>query len=178
MAFNIKLDIKWLIIPVLIIVGFSIFSSYQHRNNKQLETYNRQLSGDLNSAERELQSADHELGVSKSKLVTQKELSDILEKENEEKDKKFDEFVKKHNLRIKSRDRSLAQLNHSTPRPSRTSPASGKASMLPNAMTRGWNKSVQSNSVFISGGLWYWKSESTIFALAPSISLYSPDSSL
>jgi len=110
MAFNIKFDIKWIIIPAAIIVGLLIFGIGQHGNNKQLETYNRQLSGNLSDAERELQSAHYELGVAKSKLVTQKELGEILKNDNEEKDKEFEKFKKDNNLVIKSRDKSIAQL--------------------------------------------------------------------
>lgn len=110
MAFNVKLDIKWLIIPILLIISLSVFNTYQYNNNEELETYNRQLNGDLNSTERELQNSNYELGLSKSKLVTQKELNEILKNENEEKNEKFDNLVKKHKLEVKSRDISLARL--------------------------------------------------------------------
>jgi len=110
MAFNINLDVKWLIIPVLIVVGLLAFSGYQHKNNSELETYNRQLRNDLTSIEKELQSSNHELGVARSQLVTQAELADRLKNDNEEVDKEFEEFKKKHNLMIKSRDRAIASL--------------------------------------------------------------------
>lgn len=110
MAFNINLDIKWLIIPVILVVGLLAFNGYQHKSNSELETYNRQLRNDLTSVERELQSSNHELGIAKSQLMTQTELADILKNDKEEVDKEFDKFKKKHNLTIKSRDKTIASL--------------------------------------------------------------------
>jgi len=112
MSFNINFDIKWIIIPVtLIIVSFLGVKYYQNNiSNKRLEVYNRQLSGDLNELEEQLQGAHYELGVSKSKLVTQKELAKRLKKDNEEVDEEFEKLKKEHSLIVKKRDRTIAGL--------------------------------------------------------------------
>jgi len=110
MAFNINLDLKWLLIPVAIIIGLVVFNVNQCNGNAELDTYNRQLSGDLSSAERELQEAHYKLGVSKSKLMTQEDLMEKLRKDNEEKDAAFERFKEENNLVIKSRDKTIASL--------------------------------------------------------------------
>jgi len=79
-------------------------------SNKALETYNRQLQGQLTEKERELQALNTELGLSRSELMTQEELAKKLAKDNEEYDKKFAAFVKKHNLEVASRDKTIAEL--------------------------------------------------------------------
>jgi len=107
MAFDIKLDIKWVIIPIIIIVSLIAFSKYQNNSNTKLETYNRQLSGQLSESEKKFQKSNHEVGMLQSKLVTQGDLDKL---KNEEKDAKFDALKKEHNLRIKSRDRTIAKL--------------------------------------------------------------------
>ena len=90
-----------------------LFGGYAigHRSSSDvLETYNRQLKGQLTDKERELQALNKELGVSKSDLMTQKELAEKLKEENEEYDKKFTAFIKKHNLEVASRDKTIAEL--------------------------------------------------------------------
>lgn len=110
MKLDMKLDVKWLIIPVIIIAGFVAFTTYQHKNNEKLETYNRQLSGDLTSMEQELQDAHHELGVMESQLLSEKELAKRWKNSKEATDKKFRKFIKRHNLKIKSMDNAIARL--------------------------------------------------------------------
>jgi hypothetical protein len=110
MALNINFDLKWIIIPIAIIIGLSVFNIRQCNNNEQLETYNRQLSGNLSAQEYKLQQANNKLGVSESELVTQQELAERLKKDKEEVDKEFEEFKEKHNLIIKSRDKTIASL--------------------------------------------------------------------
>ena len=80
------------------------------QENERLATYSRQLKGDLDQKEIELQQLNTELGLSKSKLVDQKTLADILKREKEEIDEKFEAFKKDHNLQIQSRDRTIAGL--------------------------------------------------------------------
>lgn len=111
MPFNIHFDLKWLIVPILIIVGLLIFGNYHsYSKNKQLETYNRQLEGNLSKLERQMQEANKQLGVSKSELITQEELAKRVQKDKEELDKDFEIFKKKYNLVIKNRDRTIASL--------------------------------------------------------------------
>jgi hypothetical protein len=104
---------KYALYAIIVIGALSVFKmrSCQNAENERLQTYNRQLQGQLSDAERELQAAHHELGVAKSNLITQEELS---KKEREEKDKKFADFVKKHNLKVKSLDRTIAKLKQKT----------------------------------------------------------------
>jgi len=80
------------------------------RTNEKWETYQRQVQGQLSDKERELQEAKHELGVMKSKLVTQEDLAEKWKQAKEERDKDFDKFVKDHKLKIKSMDRTIADL--------------------------------------------------------------------
>lgn len=91
-------------------LGMFKMQSCHNTESERLQTYNRQVQGQLSEVEKELQSANNELGVAKSKLVTQKELAEQWKKAKEEKDKKFDAFVKKHKLKIKSLDRAIAKL--------------------------------------------------------------------
>lgn len=93
------------------ILGFLQYNSCNNsKHNQKLETYQRQVQGQLSVKEIELQEMKTELGVSKSELVTQQELAERLKKDNEEVDSKFEKFKKKHNLVIKSRDRTIASL--------------------------------------------------------------------
>lgn len=95
------------LIAVGVLGFFQMRSCDKTKHQQKLETYKRQLSGQLTDKERELQEANHEVGMLQSKLVKQSELAKL---ENEEKDKKFDALKKEYNLRIKSRDRTIAKL--------------------------------------------------------------------
>jgi hypothetical protein len=93
------------------ILGFLQYNSCNNsKHNERLETYQRQVQGQLSEKERELQKMKTELGISKSELVTQQELAERLKKDKEEIDKEFEKFKEKHNLIIKSRDRTIASL--------------------------------------------------------------------
>lgn len=92
-------------------LGFLQYNSCNNKNhNKKLETYERQVSGQLSEKEMQLQEANSQLGVYKSKLLTQKDLSKQLKDDGEEKDTKFNKFKRKYKLRIRSRDRVIASL--------------------------------------------------------------------
>lgn len=99
---------------IIIIAGifgtFKMRSCQQEEFNQKLATYERQLSGQLTEKERELQKMNTELGLAKSELMTQKELSERLKQDKEEVDDKFEKFKKEHNLKIKSRDKTIAGL--------------------------------------------------------------------
>lgn len=97
-------------IMLILVAVFGIYSFVKKNPNDALETYNRQLQGQLTDKEKELQSLNRDLGVARSDLMTQEELAKKLKKENEEYDAKFAEFVKKHNLEIASRDKTIAEL--------------------------------------------------------------------
>ncbi len=94
----------------IVVVVFLQSKNCDSNKNEALETYNRQLQGQLSDKEKELQETHTELGLAKSDLVTRKELAESLKKDNEEKDKNFDKFKEEHNLKIKSKDRAIASL--------------------------------------------------------------------
>jgi hypothetical protein len=101
------------VLYALIAVGLMLFfqsHSCNKKVNEELQTYNRQLQGQLSDKERELQKAHHEKGLLKSELITRDELNKRLEEDNEEKDKNFENFKKEHNLQIKSKDKTIASL--------------------------------------------------------------------
>lgn len=110
MALNFVFDIKWVVIPIVVAAGLAVFNIHQCRNNDKLDTYNRQLSGQLTEKERKLQEFNKELGIAKSELVTHKELVDRLKYDNEEISDAFDKFIEEHDLQIKSRDVTIASL--------------------------------------------------------------------
>lgn len=103
---------KYVLYTIIFVGVLSVFKmrSCQGTESDILRTYNRQLQGQLSDSERLLQSAHYDVGVTKSRLITQEELSEKLKKENEEKDGKFLNFVKKHNLQVKNFDRTIAEL--------------------------------------------------------------------
>jgi len=102
----------WVLIG-LIVTGGLFMRSCQVKENERLQTYNRQLQGQLSDKERELQAMHAQLGVAQSELVTQQELAERLEKDKEEVDKEFDKFRKEHDLQIRSRDKTIARLRQS-----------------------------------------------------------------
>ena len=92
-------------------LGFLQYNSCQNsKHNGRLETYKRQVQGQLSDKERELQEAHHEKGLLQSELITRDELEKRLEEDKEEVDKEFDKFKKEHNLVIKSRDKTIVSL--------------------------------------------------------------------
>lgn len=99
-----------LVVVVLMGLGGLQMHSCHSEENEKLQTYSRQLEGKLTAKEQELQQLDTELGVAHSKLVTQEELAKQLKKDKEELNTKFNKFVEKHNLQIKSKDRTIASL--------------------------------------------------------------------
>lgn len=107
---NLNFNLAWILVPIVVIIGLTVLNVGQCNSNTDLETYNRQLGGDLTLAEHKLQSANNKLGVSNSELMTQKELAEKLQKDNEEKDEAFEKFKEENNLVIKSRDRAIAEL--------------------------------------------------------------------
>lgn len=104
---------KYLLIGVIAVVvggGLKMRSCQINSHNEAMQTYQRQVSGQLNEKEQELQKLRTDLGVSKSELITQSDLADRIKNDKEEVDKNFNEFVKEHNLNIRSRDRTIARL--------------------------------------------------------------------
>lgn len=100
----------WIIITIGLLSAFQLRSCQIKKGEESLETYKRQVRGQLSEKERVLQSANKELGVLRADLVTQKELAEELKKSNLEKDRTFDVFKKKHSLQIKSKDKAIARL--------------------------------------------------------------------
>lgn len=100
----------WIVI-ILGIVGVFAFNSYRTSQfNAQLDTYKRQLTGQLSDKEREIQTLNTELGLSQSQLVTQKELNKKLAADKDMINAEFEKFKKEHDLIIKSKDETIAQL--------------------------------------------------------------------
>jgi len=85
-------------------------SCQQKEFNAQLQTYERQLKGELTQKEIELQTLNQELGVAQSQLMTQKDLARQANNKKEELDLEFEAFKRRHNLEIRSRDRTIARL--------------------------------------------------------------------
>jgi hypothetical protein len=104
----------WVVIAVLAIggtAGILKIKSCANAENEQLQTYNRQLQGQLSDKERELQSAHYDIGVAESKFMTQQQLAEKLKKDKEDISKEFDSFVASHNLQIESYQKTIAELN-------------------------------------------------------------------
>jgi len=111
-ALLVALGNKYFLWALIVIgaLGFFQMRSCQNKENEKIQTYNRQLQGQLSDMERELQGANFKLGIAKSQLMTQKDLADKLKEEKEEVDKDFEAFKKKHDLIIKSKDKTIAKL--------------------------------------------------------------------
>lgn len=95
---------------VAILVFAAGFKIKSWLDDRDLETYKRQLSGALTEKEKELQRSHHEIGVLQSELLTQKELANKINKDKDALDQEFKAFIKEHRLQIKSRDRAIAEL--------------------------------------------------------------------
>lgn len=100
----------YVVIAALSLLTLQVGRCYKADSDAAQE-YNRQLLGQLDDKERDLQAAHTEMGVMKSELVTQKELNERLKKEKLELDKEFEKFKKEHDLIIKSKDQTIAELN-------------------------------------------------------------------
>lgn len=101
--------LPWILLVVAGVVFFKV-ANCQSEENKALQTYQRQLQGQLDDSERYLQEANNKLGVAQSELLTQQELNDRLKKEKEEVDKDFEAFKKHYNLIIQEKDLTIARL--------------------------------------------------------------------
>jgi hypothetical protein len=101
----------WTVIVLGTLGIFKLNSCMKSDYEQSLETYKRQLAGQLSDKERDLQALHAELGIAHSELVSKEELAKRLEKEKNEIDKKFQEFVKQHDLEIASKDETIAKLN-------------------------------------------------------------------
>src|SRR5574337_645015 len=104
-----------LVYKVLLILGalLLIFAGgyfLGHKKVSELDTYNRQLQGQLSDQERALQKANSELGISNSELMTQKQLAIKLKSDNEKYNRQLQLFIKRYNLEIASRDKTIAEL--------------------------------------------------------------------
>jgi hypothetical protein len=106
------LNSKIFLLAVILVVALVAVNAYwsKFKTDDQLETYRRQLSGQLTQKEQELQQANSDLNILNSKLVSQQELADELGRENTKLDQEFEDFKRKHNLIIKSKDRTIARL--------------------------------------------------------------------
>ena len=103
----------YIFISVLIVAGVlgALWLKKTMNTNDALNTYNRQLQGQLSDKEKELQSAHLDIGVAQSNFMTQKALTDKLAKEKSDVSAAFDAFVKKNGLVIESYQRTIAELN-------------------------------------------------------------------
>lgn len=78
--------------------------------NQKLETYNRQLQGQLTKKERELTEANQTLGTLNSQLLTQQSLNEALSEEKSTITQEFKDFIDRHNLQIREKERVIARL--------------------------------------------------------------------
>lgn len=99
----------WALIVAGIVVALQL-RSCQKSENDRMQIYNRQLQGQLSDMERELQDGNSDLDVMKSELMSQEKLYERIKSQKEEVDKDFDNFKKRHNLQIKSMDKTIASL--------------------------------------------------------------------
>lgn len=105
-----------IIISVIILISVFTIGYFvgHHKNSLELETYKRQVSGKLSQKEEALESANNDLGIAKSQLLSQQALNEQLKKDKEEYNQKFQDFIKKYNLEIVSRDQTIAELKQTT----------------------------------------------------------------
>jgi hypothetical protein len=106
------MKIDWKLVAIILLAAVAIFFTghYGCSKSKELETYQRQIKGQLNEKERELQRANRELGLAQSQLLTQEELNRKMKEDSDIMSKEFKDFVKKHKLKIRSRDNTIASL--------------------------------------------------------------------
>ena len=102
--------LKSRIFPWALLIGALILAFFLLRKNNTQAEYNKQLNGQLSTKEVELQKFRADLGLSQAQLLTQKELTERVQKDRDELDKNFQKFVKEHNLKISSRDKTIAEL--------------------------------------------------------------------
>lgn len=95
------------IVFLAVYAGFTIKSYFA---NKELANYQRQLAGDLTAKEQQIEAANAKLGIAQSQLVTQKDLNAKLQSDKDALSKEYAQFKKDHNLIVKSKDETIAQL--------------------------------------------------------------------
>lgn len=101
--------VPWVLVAALVAFGIGSLKGYLDRGD-QISDYERQVSGLLTEKEQALQQFNKELGLAQSKLVRQQELIEILKQDNEVVSQKFKNFVAEYDLKIRSRDRTIASL--------------------------------------------------------------------
>ncbi|MFA5023444.1 MAG: hypothetical protein WC523_00605 [Patescibacteria group bacterium] len=100
----------WLVIGLGVAGAFGLNSYAKSQYEQRLATYQRQVAGQLSDKERELQGLNTTLGISQSQLVTQKELNKKLQADKDSINADFEKFKKEHDLIIKSKDETIAEL--------------------------------------------------------------------
>ena len=86
--FDTILGNKYIVLAIIIglcVMYLPAYSCIQSSADERLETYKRQLSGQLTEKEQELQKANHSIGVLKSELLSRDELIERAKREAEEK---------------------------------------------------------------------------------------------
>ena len=106
-----KANLKLVAITLLVMVAaFTTFKIKAYFDGKELDTYRRQLAGDLTAKEKQIEQQNKVLGLAQSQLVTQKQLNDQLKNDRDALAAEYDKFKKDHDLIVKSKDETIAQL--------------------------------------------------------------------
>lgn len=100
----------WAMVAAMLVSVLKISSCKIGEADERLDTYKRQTQGQLSEKERELQDAHKELDLLNSQLLSAEDLAKIWQEQKEETDESFAKFAKKHKLKIKSMDRTIASL--------------------------------------------------------------------
>ena len=106
-----KANLKLVAIILMVLIAlFAVFKIKDYIDNKAMDTYKRQVSGDLTTKEQQIEKQNTALGVAQSQLVTQKQLNAQLSNDKDALSKEYAQFKKDHDLIVKSKDETIAQL--------------------------------------------------------------------
>jgi F0F1-type ATP synthase membrane subunit b/b' len=103
-----------IIIVAILFAAIGAFTTYVVLRNKYkdtLETYERQLKGELTDAEQELQEANEQLQTLRAELIREKELADLAKADlADDYYKKVQNLRRKYNMELDSYSRTIARL--------------------------------------------------------------------
>ena len=96
---NIATIIKYSAIGLLAVVAMILtFVIKDHFDNKQMEVYKKELSGQITKSQKETQVANQQIGTLNSKLSTQQQLNDAIKKDRDSTSAVFEKWKKEHNM--------------------------------------------------------------------------------
>lgn len=100
----------YMFIVSMITTGLWARSCENAEASAAMNTYKRQVAGELSDNERDLQRAHKEIGIMESRLTTQEKLTSKWKLSSSRKNKALKRFIKKHKLKIKSMDTTIVSL--------------------------------------------------------------------